>query len=59
MFAPTTAAICIMLIACPSFSFVMSVTLPDLLLDFVFKQITLRYKKQTLLKREFITTVST
>ena len=39
MFAPTTAAISIMLIVWPSFRFVRSVTLPDLLLDFVFLKI--------------------
>ncbi len=39
MFAPTTAAICIMLIVWPSFSFVRLVTLPDLLLEFVFLKI--------------------
>jgi putative DNA primase/helicase len=38
-FAPTTAGNCIMLIVWPSFRFVRSVTLPDLLLDFVFLKI--------------------
>ena len=39
MFAPTTAAICIMLIVSPSFMLVKSVNFPALLVDLVFLKI--------------------